>query len=188
MVVRLPQALEETNMQATGVLVYLFLVVGAEQAPIPSVAEVEKAALEQRRAIVRGSATLKASNEKTSGKGGYIIKLWFDKERNRIRSDKWWRKEDGTSTARHIDCRNCEKDGFLISHVEEKIPNATLALTLTKMDATSKAALLDIVDLRLVGMAPTQAGSLIYFNMESFLTRPDREVPSMKQDVWKGQD
>jgi len=176
-------------MLVLGFMVACAGTLGVEPASAPSVDELEKAALQQRRAIVRGSANLKSmeyKNGSATAHAGFIMKLWL--EPSKSRRDLWWLKGAEEKSARQIDCRNCERNGYNVLWDETELPSGTIVVSFVKMGPEYNSPQRKLLDLRMLGLVPVHVNSLTGFHLESYLTRTDRDKPTVKRDVWKGQE
>jgi hypothetical protein len=158
------------------------------QAPLPTVAEVEKQVLDHRRSIQRGELVFQ-SKTYTDGAPARerVTRIWF--EADAMRCDVTLRYDPNEHPHREIYGRNCEKEGHDLNYSEQKFPGTTLALGLHKGDASGRGnASHMMLDPRLLGMAPDSSPNLVKCHLDSFVGRRERKPPTIRQASWKGID
>ncbi len=158
----------------------------------PSVAEIEQAVLTRRRSIRRGIVSLEA---KISGSNSELdderfTTIWFDYDRNKIRSDvvNHWKNRD-EPTYRMIQCSNCERSDYYVDYEAKPLANAVTSITLAPLtDDVRKQRLTEIFDPRMLGLVASESTALRIYHFETTLNCATRDVPKLRPDRWKGVD
>lgn len=158
----------------------------------PSVEEIEKAVLTRRRSIRRGMVSLEA---KISGINSQFDEdrsttIWFDYDKNKIRSDvvnHWKNREE--PAYRMIQCSNCERPNYYVDYEEKPLKNAVTSITLAPLtDEVRKKRLSEIFDPRMLGLVAAESTTLRHYHFESILNSGDRDKPQLRRDRWKEAD
>jgi hypothetical protein len=158
----------------------------------PSVAEIEQAVLTRRRSIRRGMVSLEA---KISGSIGEFdvdrsTTIWFDYDKNKIRSDvvNHWKNRDEPAY-RIIQCSNCERPNYWVEYHEKPLKNAVKSITLEPLtDEVRKNRLSEIFDPRMLGLVAIESTALRNYHFEDELNCSDRDKPKLRRDRWKDAD
>src|SRR5206468_2305205 len=141
----------------------------------PSVESVEKEALAQRRAIVRGFVTFEYKEvikpRPEIGDGG-TVRVWFDGKK--MRQDVL-RKEGGKNgiPVRVVSCVGCECDDCQLLYQQTPPGEPLVAVQLDKKQQREVPAVQ--VEPRQVGFVPIPLFATWAYHLEKFVGRPDRE-------------
>ena len=174
----------------------------AKKNTAPMAAEVEKAALVQRRALVRGTVTFEAKSMMVrAGKAETsrgIIRVWFDGDKTRQDMKPVPGAEDaffvhvvtaGKGGERGVPLRvvtgvNCERDGCVVYYTQHPPNQPRSAIAFDKKAEGKRTQ--QVIDPRQVGYVPT--GLTSRRPLDSFLGGLGRGMVTVKKATWKKED
>jgi hypothetical protein len=151
-------------MYSTAFLLLALLPAADVLAADPSVEEIEQAVLTRRRSIHRGMVSLEAkiSGSNSEFDNDRFTTIWFDYDKNKIRSDvvnHWKNREE--PAYRMIQCSNCERPNYYVDYNEIPLKNAVTSITLAPLtDEVRKTRLSEIFDPRMLGLVAIRSDGL----------------------------
>lgn len=153
---------------------------------MPTAQELESQALQQRRAITRGTAKFTLTHLIDLGKpSSYRVEgqIWFDGERVRVDRTQFGGVKEA-SGYRMIECRHCEKKGYFLYWDELEIPGQVLVVSLKPIRAGDPLTNTPLWDLPVLGMVPTMFTTLTNFQLDSVVGNPNREAPTVTSEQY----
>lgn len=169
---------------------YFFLLplVANHPSSVPSIRDLETAALRQRRALRKGKVILVAkryikSPERLVSTREYTI--WFDGQRNRTEQHYLFEASQ-PSGFRRTYCRGCDEGEYIFYSDEKDKVGATVGVEVRTGQKTKRLSRLQQVNPRMLGMYPDTVSNLAHKNLESVLLRPDQENMKIVQIEWRG--
>ncbi|WP_088259612.1 hypothetical protein [Fimbriiglobus ruber] len=157
-----------------------------------TVTEIENAILKQCRSIRQGKLTLEAkiSGINNAPVNDRVTTIWFDYDKNKVRSDvvNHWKNRDEPAY-RIIQCSNCERPNYWVEYQEKPLTNAVTSITLEPLtDEIRKQRLSEIFDPRMLGIVAAESTVLKNYHFETEVNSSNREKPNLRRDRWKGED
>lgn len=151
----------------------------------PTAEELETHALQQRRAIMQGSAKVTVSEFTAAGKQPDFrleANIWFD--RDRLRIDRIQHGTETTSGYRMIDCRHCEKNGYYLNWEELQLPGERLAVSLKPIRAEDPLTQTPLWDLRILGMVPVSFMTSHHFTLDSAIGYVNKKATTLTSELY----
>jgi hypothetical protein len=151
----------------------------AFQANADDVGVIEKAALDARRAIVRGEMEMDSSIWTFPSAERKLVyqtrkKLWFDGDKTR--TDTIYQL---AGNYREV---QCIADAWFTSWSSQVLSGRSIVMRRLALKSND----LDIgdvqIDPRAMGMAPRDSPNLVHHHLESFIARPDRKAPTIRKE------
>lgn len=161
------------------------LLIAVPTVAVPSVGEIERAALDGRLAITSAKVVIRARGERFhSGKSiatDADYTFWMDGKR--LRTDVV-RSSGPDAGVRVTTCENCEREGWGVLY-HEKPGQAASFLPLARF---SKLELTDAIDPRKIGLDASPIRVLRQARLDQVVGRTDRTAPEIRSEKYGGKD